>query len=98
MFPGIITHWMPLPAPHHKLMDDNTDDSPPIELATIDQIFDELSRRSIGCVVACLLKMTDNEEHFYACFHGRTVALGLCERIQHQILNLPNTAVGDDEG
>ncbi len=76
-----------------------TDDiDPPLSMATFDQIADELAKRSLGCVVACLVRMTPSEEHVYANFYGRTVALGLCDRIKHNILNDSSPNVPDDHG
>jgi hypothetical protein len=73
-------------------------DDPHLSMATLDQIIDELRKRSIGCLVACVIKMTDNEEHVYANWHGKTIAIGLCERVKHSILNTPSLEVPDDAG
>lgn len=77
-------------------MPTESDDDPPLSLATFDQITDELQKRSIGCVVACLIKMNDHEEHTYANWRGRTVALGLCDRIRHEILHQPPLRTDDE--
>jgi hypothetical protein len=74
------------------------DDDPPLSLATFDEIADELAKRSIGCVVACLINMTPTEEHVYANFYGKTVAIGLCNRVLHNILHEPSPNVHDDAG
>lgn len=70
----------------------------PLSMATFDQIVEELHRRSLGCVVACVIKMTDTEEHVYANWRGRTIALGLCARIEHRILNTPSDEISEDSG
>lgn len=62
---------------------------PPLSLATLGQITEELDKRSVGCVIACLISVTDIEEHVYANWRGRTIALGLCDRIRHEILQQP---------
>ena len=72
------------------------DNDPPLSLATFEQIIEELSQRSVGCVVACLISMTDSEEHVYANWRGRTVALGLCDRIRHEILHQPPLRTDDE--
>lgn len=77
-------------------MPNESDDDPPLSLATLGQITDELERRSMGCVVACLISMTDSEEHVYANWRGRTVALGLCDRIRHEILHQPPIKTDDE--
>lgn len=74
------------------------DNDPPLSLATFDQIADELARRSIGCVVACLVNMTPTEEHVYANWYGKTVAIGLCDRVRHNILHTPSPNVHDEAG
>lgn len=73
-------------------------EDPPLSMATFDQIVDELQKRSLGCVVACVIRMSNHEEHFYANYHGRTIALGLCERIKHNILHEPSTEIPEDSG
>jgi hypothetical protein len=80
------------------MAEEQEQDDTPLSIATFDQIAAELSRRSIGCVVGCLVRMTAEEEHVFANWYGRTVAIGLCERIQHRILNEPAPNVPDDSG
>jgi hypothetical protein len=77
-------------------MTEETD--PPLSMATFDQITEELSKRSVGCVVACLVRMTNTEEHVYANYYGKTIALGLCDRIRHSILNTPAIDIPEDSG
>lgn len=77
-------------------MTEETD--PPLSMATFDQITEELSKRSVGCVVACLVRMTNMEEHVYANYFGKTIALGLCDRIRHNILNTPSLDIPEDSG
>lgn len=74
------------------------DDETPLNMATLDQITEELRKRTLGCLIACVVKMNDHEEHVYANWHGKTIALGLCDRIKHTILNTPSLEVPDDQG
>lgn len=77
-------------------MDSEGEVDPPLSLATFDQIVEELKKRSVGCVVACLIDSTEDEEHVYANWRGRTVALGLCDRIRHEILHQPPLRTDDE--
>jgi len=76
----------------------NGDDDPPLSIATFEQIVDEIAKRSMGCVVGCVLRMNEDEEHVYADWRGKTLALGLISRIQHNILHEPNTQIPEDSG
>lgn len=79
-------------------MDNTQETDPPLSLATFDQIVEELAKRSMGCVVGCLVSITPEEEHVYANWFGRTIALGLCDRIKYSILNVPSPHIPDDAG
>ncbi len=74
------------------------ENDPPLSMATFDEIANELSRRSMGCVIGCLIRMTPEEEHVYANWYGKTIAIGLCERIVHGILHEASSNIPDDAG
>lgn len=60
----------------------------PLEFFTIDELYEEIARRSDGLVMGVIRKLTDGAEEWFFRFTGsRCLAIGMCERAKHGIIN-----------